>query len=1031
MNSNDLAKSNTYVISIASGEYINLPPLPNALKDAKKIINALEKDYEVIIFKELHDNVEAILIEQTFQELQEVIEPEDNLLILYNGHGVVSRKDGLVYWQFKNCFLKNESTWYKCANIFDKIRRLKKVEGIALFVNACYSGNIFSQDGIMTNRYDSGGKRSRILFTSGIKEEKVQYNNPFASLIADALEKNKNNLQLSLRRIIDYTITNFEEDDFLSKPRSGFFREDEGGDFLLYSKNKEDAIWEKTKILNTIKGYENFIEQFPDGKYHEKAESNRLLLVEEESSWIQTVDRISSQLIDFQKREKLSKSIDGKIKTILPQIEKLKNNINDQVVDYEVWKGVRAIINQHGTSIDKKIEAVNKFITDYPHNIYREGAEQKRNNLIKKQKAERHWNSIPRRSGFNNIDVRRSMLYEHIDLYYGSSRHIDNAYSKFNGIKLLEKAILEKENGNLKISKALFNRYLEDFPNKEYTSYVRKLLDESKLKEFAEGIEKDLNIAIKENAIAKIFDVVDFIKGLGREDEKNATKGSYNIALAEKQKYELNREIDYEKAIKSNRIINFREFISKYINDEISAEYVGEMKMVLNDKDIELFNIGEYETKNIDDFLFYIDELGKEGFHYENAQDRVKELKYFSSLTNKEEYEDYLTEYKNGLVREEAEKRIVQFEAEEKQQIRFEEAINSNSIEKFQSYLTDYLHKKDERWEEINKKFQTLKEREKEDSLFSKINEVKGIEQHKLCHEYLSFFKEKYRSNEIVLIKEKVKNEIDCDEAFEAAVEIMTIESFRNFKQEYTSGRNHDKADDYIIYLIAKQSKKREDFQNYLKIYKEKNGLNIKKAADGLLFLDALDTKTIGALHNYLENSPIQEFKDDALESIKELKLVSEMNKAIQNIKNFEGSLDDEIKLCSNFSNTYKGNNQEFDEFIAKRWSELKRNKDDDKEFMDAKEKREISLLTSYMDKYGEHGRHFEEAAKLVYEIKSGLKPKDKEVLNTIKDLVDKMKQSENEKAITRNADNRKFNLLFGAFMLFMIAVLILLYVKA
>lgn len=388
MSSMNPSCNKTYIISIAVSEYISFNNLTNAIPDAEKIITALEKDYDVIIYEKLHNISDGKSIKQTLGRLREITDPDDALLILYNGHGAMGKESDIAYWQLSSSFKNNENCWYKCSDLFDEIRKFN-VKDVAIFANACYSGNLFSQDGIMANHHDKGGRRSRILFTSGIKEEKVEDDNPFASLIADALEKNKNNSQVSLRRIIDYTITNFKGEDFYSTPRDGYFREHEGGQFLLYSRNQEKAFWDKINKEPSIEGYELFLEKFPNGQFAEEVTSLKNKLIEENNAWLEMLKNILSQVNNFKSRDALSKQFEKKVKQIHQEIEKLRKNVSEKVDDYEEWLKIRKINNDSSISKSERINSLKYFVNEYPNNPYRKDADRYIKGLEEKEEDDK------------------------------------------------------------------------------------------------------------------------------------------------------------------------------------------------------------------------------------------------------------------------------------------------------------------------------------------------------------------------------------------------------------------------------------------------------------------------------------------------------------------------------------------------------------------------------------------------------------------------------------------------------------------
>lgn len=1019
-------KPKTYIISIAVQNYLHLPDLPNATRGAESVLVALERDYEVIIFEKLHDIKDDKPIRQAISNLQKDLEPEDALLIIYNGHGEISKKGNIAYWQFQDSDKDNESTWYKCSNLFDDIKKLN-IKDVAVFVNACYSGNLFSQDGLMERHYDEGGKRSRILLTSGVKSEKVSDDNPFSDLIVEALGKYKNNLKVSLRRIIDYVIVKNEEKDVYSRPRDGYFREHEGGQFILLSRNQEKIFWDIAKDKNTIESYEEFLEKFSDGEFSTEATLKKDRLVKENDDWLNMLKDMLTQVEAFKKRDNLSNHIEDKLKQLHQQIEKLRKDVSENVDDYEEWSKVRTKNNDIKIPNSEKIKTLKLFIKNHSKNIYVKDAESRLKRLKDKANEAKAWENIPPKRGFQNIAHRRSALFEYIKLFYNSKR-IDEANEAYKGILLIEKAIEFFDKEDFKKSSALFKRYMDDFPKGEYFKNAKQKLEAVNIVRVVNEQREILEQAIKDNDIPKIYGVVDYIDGLTPQERKEA-EDIYKTAKSKIQGYEKARLTDFEKASKSDRVQDYRDFINKYEQDDRAIKFVDEMRNILLDKDTELFNIGEYQTQNAQDFKYYIEELGEEGGRYTDAKDRIAELDYFSSLENKNGYQNYLDDYPNGLKREDATNRIFEIEQDEEQLRRYEEAINSSSIDICQAYLSDYEDVNDDNYKAVNKKYLQLKEQEEEKNLFEQIIQADQLKKFNLCARYLAKFNKQYRSKEIKEISEKVKSDIDSDVAFKDAEEKVTeqgfidfenavkeknidykledfniylIQCFENFKGNFNSGRNHEKADDYILYLQAKQSKKREDFEYYLQLYKDKDGLNIDKVKDGLLFLDAYEKKTIEALSEYLRNSKIYEFKREANKAINQLQEAIKIKNDFDELQNFDGDIDKAIKLCNEYLLKHQGYDKNYDKLVNERKSKLTYQREDDKDGKEALRDGSNQALIKYLKKYEDRGRHYQAVTQLLRENQLGITEKDKDVLDVVKDLASQIQQqsSENTKSV-------------------------------
>ncbi|MEL6718404.1 MAG: hypothetical protein AAFP82_06795 [Bacteroidota bacterium] len=167
--------------------------------------------------------------------------------------------------------------------------------------------------------------------------------------------------------------------------------------------------------------------------------------------------------------------------------------------------------------------------------------------------------------------------------------------------------------------------------------------------------------------------------------------------------------------------------------------------------------------------------------------------------------------------------------------------------------------------------------------------------------------------------RKEIEDMIIKEGSLNQTVATYLIHSFENFKEQFQGDRNHDEADDYILYLRAEHSMKREDFKYYLEESKNKVPLNIDRAKDGLLYLDALQKGTIDALTDYLRNSQINEFKSVADKDIRDLEKANQVTLAFDKIQNFTGDINEAIKLCNQYLIKYDGYNKEYDEIVTEK----------------------------------------------------------------------------------------------------------------
>ncbi len=512
----------TYVLSIAISEYPHFPlgDLSSIMKDTQKLIGVLENDYEIEIPILCHNINSHKEIEKEFAELRKKIQAnEDSLIVFYSGHGDI--RNGIIYWQLKLSD-NNERTWYKCSNIFDEIWKID-FKHVAVFVNSCYSGDLYSIDGLFNNKYEGEGKKTRILFTSGLKNQKVWVNNPFIKTITETLEKYKNTKQLPFRRIIDSVKSKFGEKDFGSNPRDGYFREHQGGEFILYPKNRENHHWKEAKDKDTIKSYDEFMDLFPNGENYGRAEARREILIEEEDDWFEILEEISSKLNKFKENRELSTKVKSNLNVIDNKIESIRKDVdtNGGLNNLKEWEPVRKFINNPKKSYKEKIRKLNSFIENHSNNVYREDANKRLSHFKRKEDEENEWNKITqiRKRKIININTLRRAFFVFIH-DYPYSKHIDEAYEKYNEIIFVCK--IEKTD-NLEEKRELINEYKLSYPKGRYAKDVDDIFYEIDLDRIIKETQEEYENATQENNLEKVNQVIKKISDFSK-DKRIAVK---------------------------------------------------------------------------------------------------------------------------------------------------------------------------------------------------------------------------------------------------------------------------------------------------------------------------------------------------------------------------------------------------------------------------------------------------------------------------------------------------------------------------
>jgi|AntRauTorckE5430_2_1112549.scaffolds.fasta_scaffold01319_5 hypothetical protein len=973
----------TYVFSIAIGDYTYLDKLPNAVKDAQSVIKVLQDKYKIEKIWQLEDaEVTQNAIKKTFTEIEQTLKQEDALLILYNGHGSVKGKGNIAYWQFQGSRIDAEQTWYKCSDFFDEITELEDIQHISLLVNSCFSGNLFEQDGLSSKRYDKGtGKKSRVLFTASLKNQTTRdstkhgMNSPFCHSLIEILSNNKDSYELFLLNIVSYIHSQFDKNDFGSTPRYGHFKGNDGGQFVLYLKEDIEVIWSKTLKENSIEGYDSFIQKFPSSNLVSKAIENKKKLTEERESWHNTLDEITKLITPFVKEEHSSEIV-KQSQSFLNNVKNVKNNLNESEESNNEWEELMKINNSNAKDTEK-IKALERFIQNNKYSNYKMSAENILDNLRQKVQDEKLWKDVNNRTGKSLINIKRGYIdYIHNHKY---GKHIGEANQNLRDVSLyMEAKDLITNNNDLSEGRKLLEEYKRKFPEGLYIKRAEKELNKVSIEARAKKIKLEFEEAKIENNLPALYDLVSEIQEF-KKDEKEANSEVFTEAQLIITEYQTTKEKEYKKAIESNKVNELKFFIQLYSEDELAIDLVQEVQEALDNKEEQMFFEAE-RGKEIDLFKDLIEMFDENDNFYDKALQRTEELNLYFSLKTKEQYQKYLEhpQYKtNGLMLKEAKDHVKRIEQDELKQSQYDNAINSNSIEICQKYLDEYENDKDDKWFDIELKFKELDYTLRSKELFDEIIKATEIKDKlSLCHSYLSKYPKGIQLSQVEDIKEKMQKTIDSNDAFNIAVKTNEIEVLEDYKINHS--QNHDKVDDYIDYLKAKQLKTKKAFEEYIGKYKDTTGLNIGKAKDGIVFLEALSTGESLPLHEYKRKSVEKEFEEEADTRIKELDDLKELEEEFAKANETE-----DIDTLSRYIRVYGDKNKEYKNKIIDKLTKLKRDKQDNEAFEAAKKSGKEEPLREYIGKYD---IHITEASKLLTERRLGITEKDVNVIQKMND---------------------------------------------
>jgi tetratricopeptide (TPR) repeat protein len=188
------AKNYCLLIGAQNYDDLSIPSLENPIQDAVRLKIILKQKYNfedaniITLF-----NPGANDLKRQLLELTNTIEPEDNLLIFYAGHGIWVEKEKKGYWLLVDAKRNDSNTWLQNKDVLNLIAKLPSRHTL-LITDACFSGGVFKTRSIGKNAplaiQTMNEKISRVAITSG-NDTEVPDESVFMKYLIKALSENK------------------------------------------------------------------------------------------------------------------------------------------------------------------------------------------------------------------------------------------------------------------------------------------------------------------------------------------------------------------------------------------------------------------------------------------------------------------------------------------------------------------------------------------------------------------------------------------------------------------------------------------------------------------------------------------------------------------------------------------------------------------------------------------------------------------------------------------------------------------------
>ncbi len=240
------ARGKYYALIIGNNDYQgDMPKLETAVKDAEEIHKILLNQYG-FESKLLLNAKRAEIIDEIYSYTDR-LEPDDNLLIYYAGHGYRNRKTEQTYWQPIDASPKSPANWISSDDILTNLKAFP-AKHILIISDSCFAGTLV-RDANIESQAQKDRKfllrmielQSKTLIASGgdepVADTGINGHSPFANALIDGLNLMEQD-EFSARELFNNYILKKVVVGSNQTPIYRFLPnlKDEGGDFVFIRK---------------------------------------------------------------------------------------------------------------------------------------------------------------------------------------------------------------------------------------------------------------------------------------------------------------------------------------------------------------------------------------------------------------------------------------------------------------------------------------------------------------------------------------------------------------------------------------------------------------------------------------------------------------------------------------------------------------------------------------------------------------------------------------------------------------------------
>jgi hypothetical protein len=334
------------VLAIAINDYDDdsLNKMQNCKNDVSSIIKTLNDKYEIDDVEFISDKSETTR-KSLYNKLNEYFInrlDDENVLLIYAGHGEYNEKLNAAYWQPSDSDPTDSSSWISISDILTFINASKAFH-IGIISDSCYSGAMFEPPKRGGGIDSFNSKKSRLGLTSGgiekVSDGQKGKSSPFANLLIETLEQNtKEELPFSIlgpNLMMEFTTEKNQTPMFGPLNNVGH----EGGSFTFKLKQKKK---ESLKINNK----NAFLKETMSNLFIPISDKDLEIIIELEQVKILKTKAVNEQKYEVAaKARDVEKSLENKLKentsdyidSLLPEIKFNSEEIEkSEILDVEI-----------------------------------------------------------------------------------------------------------------------------------------------------------------------------------------------------------------------------------------------------------------------------------------------------------------------------------------------------------------------------------------------------------------------------------------------------------------------------------------------------------------------------------------------------------------------------------------------------------------------------------------------------------------------------------------------------------------------